>query len=131
MSRSISSGLKTTFLVHCLVALVLGLVYLLVPTQFGEAVGWPASQPFDHRVIGTVFLAFGVASALAYRQPLWESVKVLVEMQMAWTVLASALILWGLVAGDLPVLGWAYLALVGGFAVLFFSFHRGHNRQLA
>ena len=131
MERSISSGLKTTFLGHSLVALVLGLVYLVVPTQFGDAVGWPAAQPFDHRVIGTVFIAFGLASALAYRQPLWESVKVVVQMQLAWTVLVSLLMLWGLLAGELPVFGWAYLALVGGFALLFFSFYRGHDRRFA
>ena len=128
MESSISSGLKTTFLVHSLVAFVLGLIYLVAPTQFGEAVGWPAAQPFDHRVIGAVFIAFGVASAQAYRQAVWESVKLLVQMQMTWTVLVSALMLWGLLAGDLPVLGWAYFVMVIGFALLFFSFYRGHER---
>ena len=93
MESSISSGLKTTFLVHSLVAAVLGVLYLAVPAWFGDTVGWPAAQPFDHQVIGTVFLAFAAGSALASREKYWERVKVLVQLHLVWTVLASLLIL--------------------------------------
>ena len=131
MDQSVSSALRTTLLAHCLIAAVLGALYLAVPTQFGDAVGWPAAQPFDHRVIGTVFLAFAAASALASREQLWERVRVLVQLQIVWTVLASLLMLWGLLAGELPTLGWAYLVLVGGFASLFLAEYRGHTRRAA
>lgn len=131
MKESVSSALRATFFVHSLVAAVLGALYLAAPTRFGEAVGWPAAQPFDHRVIGTVFLAYALASALATRERSWGRVKLLVQLQMTWTALASLLLLWGLLALGLPPLGWAYLALVAGFGVAFLGSYRSHARRSA
>jgi len=41
MNMPISSGLRTTFLVHVIVGAFFGLVYLLIPDVWGNLIGWP------------------------------------------------------------------------------------------
>lgn len=104
---------------HAIVGVALGAVYLVMPSAWGDLVGWPAAQPFDHRAIGAAFLAFGFSSYLASKTSSWSEVRILVLMEILFCTVATALMVWGLVIGLLPALGWLYVVLVGGFALAF------------
>ena len=126
MATRVSSGLKTTFLLHALFGSILGAIYLLAPGRWGAIIGWPAAQPFDHRVIGCAFLAFGFASWLACGEDAWERVRIVVLMEILFCVLATLLMIWGLLTLPMPALGWLYVLAVGLFAAAFALFYRQH-----
>lgn len=128
MPVEISPGLKLLFFIHCLVALLLGIAYLVFPVAWGELVGWPAAQPFDHRVIGVTFFAAALASWLASKATEWAAVSILVQMNALFSVLAALLCLWGVVAGGLPALGWVYVLILAAFAVAFIGNYLRHAR---
>ncbi len=127
MSASVSSGLKTTLLLHALFAGILGVFYFAVPVRWGELVGWPPAQPLDHRVIGAAFLAFALASWLARGAGSWGEVRIVVAMHALFATLATLLLVWALLTADVPALGWVYVVIVGAFAVAFILAYRQHS----
>ncbi len=128
MPASVSNRLRAIFLAYSIFAFVLGLLYLVVPERWGEMVDWVPAQPFDHRVIGAAFLAFGLGAWLARRESDWERVRVVVQMNMFWCLLAALLMAGGLLGGGMPTLGWVYVVAVGGFAVAFILSFFEHTR---
>jgi hypothetical protein len=61
MDKQLSPGLKTTFLIHAIVATLFGLAYLLIPKKFGSLVNWPVMEPEAYRIIGAAILAFAAS----------------------------------------------------------------------
>lgn len=62
----ISSGLRTLFLVHFVVGLVVGLLYLLVPGMFMGWFGMPVPDELPYRIVGAAVLAFTASSWYCY-----------------------------------------------------------------
>jgi len=120
-----SSGLKTTFLVHFILALIFSLPILFAPSIYVSLMGFPAQEPLlgAYRLLGAAILAFGVSSWLAYKETAWERVKIVVQMEIVWTVLATLIFLWGLLAGPLPSLAWLNALIMAAFAVAFSLFY--------
>lgn len=123
MEKQVSSGLKTTFLVHFIVALVFGLIYLLIPDVWGNLIAWPVKEPAIYRLLGAALLGFGVSSWFSYKEATWEKVKIVVQMEIAWTILGTLVMLWGLIFAGLPVFGWANAVILAAFAVAFVYFY--------
>ncbi len=122
MEKSISSGLRTTFLVHAIVGIALGLAYFLVPESVGSLLDWDTADP-AYRLIGAAAAAFGVSSWLAYQADAWEKIKIVVQAELVWTVLGALAILWGLLDGTLPAAAWLNFAMLAGFAAVFGYFY--------
>ena len=129
MARPVSSGLKTTFLLFALFGGALGAIYFLVPVAFGDLVGWTPAEPLDHRVIGSTFLAFALASWLASRESEWSSVRIVTIMNGFWTSLATLLMAWSLLTTEIPTLGWVYVVSVGAFAIAFIVACTRHSKS--
>jgi hypothetical protein len=123
MEKQISSGLKITFLVHLIVGAILGLIYLLIPEVWGNLINWPVKEPALYRLIGAAVLGFSTSSWLAYRETAWEKVKIVVQMEIVWTILGTLVMLWGLIFAGLPAIGWLNAVILGGFAVAFSVFY--------
>ena len=75
MKKSLS-GLKTLFLIHFVVGLIFGLIYLLFPGPFLAAMKWPAPDVMPYRTIGAAILAFTASSWLCYKEFAWDKVKI-------------------------------------------------------
>ena len=84
MEKQIPSGLKTTFLVHFIVALIFGLILLLIPEAWGNLIGWPIKEPAIYRLVGAAILGFGASSWWAYKETAWEKVKIVLQMEIVW-----------------------------------------------
>ena len=119
MGKQILKGLKYTFLFHCIVAIVFGLTYLLIPNKFATIVQWPLSETFPYRLLGAALIGFGVSSWLAFKNQLWESVKIVVIMEIVWCGLGTVVMLWGMFTQGLPTIGWLNTVLMAFFTVTF------------
>ena len=119
MEKKISNGLKYTFIFHFIVAIVFGLTYLLIPYQWATIVQWPLRETFPYRLLGAALLGFGVSSWLAFKNQLWESVKIVVVMEIVWCGLGTVVMLWGMVIKGLPAIGWLNTVLMVFFTVTF------------
>ncbi len=123
MDKQISRGLKITFLVHLIVGAIFGLIYLLIPEVWGNLIGWPVADPMADRLIGAAVLGFATSSWLAYRETAWEKVKIVVQMEIVWTILGTLVILWGLIFAGVPAFGWVNAVILAGLAVAFAVFY--------
>ncbi len=126
MEKQISTGLRTTFLLHFIVALVFGLVYLLIPEIFGSLVGWQIQDTAVFRLLGVAVLGFGLSSWLAYRTDAWEKVRIIVQQEIFWTVLGTLVTLIALLSGALPAIGWLNAIILAAFGAAFIVFYRRH-----
>lgn len=123
MEKQISPGLKTTFLIHAVLGTIFGLAYLLMPEVWGNLIGVPMQEPGWYRAIGAAILGFASSSWLAYKETAWEKVKIVVQMEIVWTVLGTLVTLWGLIFADFPTGDWLNVLVLGGFAVAFSVFY--------
>lgn len=119
MEKQSSKGLKNLFLFHFIVAIVFGLTYLLIPETFASIVQWPLRETFPYRLLGAALMGFGVSSWLAFKNQLWESVKIVVVMEIAWCGLGTVVMLWGMFTQGLPAIGWLNTVLMAFFTVTF------------
>ncbi len=123
MEKQVLPGLRTTFLVHAILGAIFGILYLLIPETWGNLIGWPIQEPVAYRLIGAAILGFAASSWFAYHEVPWENVKIVVEMEMVWTILGTLVMLWGLLLAGLPTIGWVNAVILGGFAVAFGFFY--------
>jgi len=123
MDEQIPYGLKITFFVHVVVAGIFGLVFLLIPEMFGGMMGAPIKEPSTFRLVGAALIAFAASSWFAYRETLWERVKIVVQMEIVWTILGALATSWGLMFEGLPTADWMNVLILGAFAVAFIFFY--------
>lgn len=64
MDKQISSGLKKMFLLHFIVGIVFGLMFLLFPIVYGNVVDWKVRDPGAFRLVGAAMLGFATTSLL-------------------------------------------------------------------
>jgi hypothetical protein len=118
-----SKGLKITFLIHAIVALVFGIVLYLQPGLWATLVNW---TPFDFnmtRIYGAALLALAVGSWFGYRATRWEEVRILVLMEISLTVLSTVGGLWGLLFRNAPAFAWVSVVIWAAFAVAWIYFY--------
>ena len=119
----ISQGLKTTFLVHFIAALLFGLSFLFMPVLVGSWYGLNVQEPDTYRLLGAAMLGFAVSSWFAYRATDWESVRIVVVMELVWTILGTLVLLYALLFASFPALGWLNAVILGAFAIAFGRFY--------
>jgi hypothetical protein len=119
MEKTISPGLKVTFLAGSFAAGIFGLIYVLVPEAFQIFIGVPIKQPTEttaFREFGVAFLAVAYCSWLAYKATVVDEVKIAVKMVIVWMLLGALVMLWCLLSSELPAIYWLYFVLFAGFA---------------
>lgn len=121
MEKQIPNGLKITFLVHFIMAVGAG--FLLVPDILTGMFGARVMEPSTFRLVGAAMLAFGASSWLAYRQTLWDRVKIVAQIEIVWTVPGVLATLWGLMFEGLPAADWMNVLILGAFALAFTYFY--------
>lgn len=132
MDQPIPPGLKTTFLVHFIIAGLVGLQHLLAPRVWTDLAGMVITITVTWRVIGAAVLGFAVSSWLAYREEVWGRVRIIVVAEIVWSVLGALVIVWAILVEGAPPLEWLNVAILAGFAAVFTFFFfkmRAANHQ--
>jgi len=113
-----SKLLKTTFLVHGIVAVVFGVILLVVPGRFLSVLGWRPIDPIMARFVGAAFLALAWGDIRGWSAHSWPEVNILVEVQLAFAALTSLGLLRHLVSlGPWPAMVWILFGVFVLFAV--------------
>jgi hypothetical protein len=123
MNAQLSQGLKTTFLVHFIVALLFGLGFLLIPGAVGSFYGLNVQEPEIYRLLGGAMLGFAISSWLSYKASGWESVRIVVVMEIVWATLGTLVMLYALLLAGFPALGWLNAIILAAFAIAFGRFY--------
>jgi hypothetical protein len=123
MDKPITSGLKTLFLIHAVVGLVFGLAYLVIPDTFAGWFNMPMGDLPLARMVGAAILGFAASSILGYLAHEWREVRIVVQAEIAWTLLAAAISLWFVLDGAWPVAGWVNFGLMALFFLGFTYFY--------
>ena len=138
MENTISKNLKNTFLVHTIVSTVMGLMLYVIPGRVLIWLGWiPENVEFEiggttvstsgtflvdpviTRGLGAALLALAFASFLGWRAKQRQEVSILVQLDLVFCVLALVAFLVRIVTLGLPIpiVGWAFIVILLGFAV--------------
>ena len=117
MNTQTSKGLRITLLVYALYSLVYGLIHVISPEMVG------AKDPAIERVFGAAVLAFALGAGLAYLEKDWAKVKIAVLMQVAWMILYTITMAWGILTGGIIVAAWAPTIIGAVFAILLLVFY--------
>jgi hypothetical protein len=123
MNAQIPQGLKITFLIHFLLALLFGLSFLLIPTVTGGFYGLVVQEEVIYRLLGGAMLGFGISSWLSYKATDWESVRIIVLTEIFWTILGTIVLLYALLFAGFPTLGWLNVVIFAAFAIAFGWFY--------
>ena len=117
-------GLKITFLVHAVVVLVFGVVMYLIPGTWARLVNWVPFDPGMPRGYGAAMLALAISSWLGYRAVRWEQVRIVVQMEIGFTVLGTLAALYEVLFAGGPSFLWIGIVIFVPFAVAWIYFYR-------
>ena len=135
MDKSISRGLHLTFLVHAIIAVVLGVLLWTIPGQGLSFLDWvpetltvgdtdvsgPGTvlvDPILTRLLGATLLAMALSSFQGWRAEEWGRVELLVQFEAAYCILAVIGMLAALIL-DRPFnwIRWVTVGVLAAFAV--------------
>lgn len=122
MKGQTSKGLRITLLVYTIYSVVYGLLHVVSP----ELVG--AKDPAIERVLGAAVLAFALGSGLAYLERAWDRVMIAVLVQIAWMILYTITLAWGILVGGITAEAWPPTIIGAVFAVLFTTLYIREER---
>ena len=123
MENQVLPGLKLTFLVHAIVAILVGLIFTVVPQFWWTLVGQTMPDLGVARVFGVAILAFGISSWWAYRETFWSHVKIVTEMELVWTILGALITAYGLLFENMILAACLMVFVLGAFAIAFGYFY--------
>ena len=73
-------------------------------------------------------LAFALGAGLAYRERVWNRVKIAVLMQVAWVILYTITLAWGILSGGLLADAWSSAIIGAVLATLLTSLYIREER---
>jgi len=113
-----SKLLKGTFLVHAIVAAVVGAALLAAPGRVLAWLGWQPVDPLISRLLGAALLALSWGSFRGWLASGWSQVAILVEAEVFFTVLGCAGLLRHLLKANYNLLVWGPFGVLAAFAIL-------------
>lgn len=122
MGKEISTGLRYILLVHFILGIIIGIVFLLFPEQYCLLFGIVINDHGMYRLIGAASLALGFSSCLAYQNKDWDVVKLFVQMELVWLVGANIGMIWWLATTG-PIMAWVIEIMFILFLVAFLLYY--------
>lgn len=121
--------LKYTFLLHTLVAWFFGILLFAIPDTFNIFIGHTTPADDVNIALGALFIGLGLTSLLAFRAGDWKSVKILVELELVYPLVAIVGAIISLLGGGYPAsFLYFYIGLMALFFVLFLIPYYKHRK---
>lgn len=115
-TRQLPQGLRTWFVIHFGVDMLIGIPLLFFPDLIMPWFGWDQVDPITSRLVGAALIGIGGESLLS-RNASVEVFKALLSLKIIWAVGAITAIGLGIMAGG-PPLAWGFLAV---FVIFLFN----------
>jgi hypothetical protein len=112
-----SKSLRYTFIVHAIVAFVLGAPLLLAPGRTLGLFGWAPVDPLISRILGAALLGLAWSSFRGWRAAERKQVAVLIELEAIFCVLSCIGMVRQTFGYYYPYYVWALLVILAAFAV--------------
>ena len=112
MNGQTSKALRITLLVYAVWWAIYGLLHVVAPVMM------QAKDPAIERALGAAFLAFAFGAGWAYWEKAWDSVKLVVQVQIVWMSLYAITMAWGLLGGEITAAAWPPTVIGAVFAIL-------------
>jgi hypothetical protein len=112
-----TKSLRYTFIVHAVVSLLTGAALLVAPGRSLGLLGWLPIDPLLSRVLGAALLGMAWSSWRGFRSTDWKQVRLLVEAEAVFCVLASVAVLYHIAGENFPWYAWTMFAVLAAFAV--------------
>ncbi|MHA2397446.1 MAG: hypothetical protein ACXADU_00985 [Promethearchaeota archaeon] len=124
MAKELSKWLKIVLLVHFILGIILGIIFLFIPEFYCTLVGVVLMDHGMLRLIGAASIALGMGSFLAYRSNDWDKAKIIVQLELIWLIFAIVAMIWWLIESG-PIAGWwifgMFVAFLGAFGYFYFD----------
>ena len=117
-----SKALKYLFLVHAVVAALIGALLLIIPGKFLGWINWTPIEPIANRLFGAALLGLCWSSFRGWRASEWAQVAILVEMEAVFCSLAFVGVARHVLVGPYPAVVWFVGAVFLVFAVAWIAF---------
>ena len=105
----VPKGLRTWFVVHFVVDMLIGVPLLFFPDLIMPWFGWESIDPIMSRLVGAALLGIGGESLLS-RNAAGDLFRPFLRLKIIWASAAILGISLGIIAGG-PPLAWIFLAL--------------------
>ena len=122
MVKELQKGLEIVFLVHFIVGLVLGVIFLFIPETYCNLIDVAMTDYGVLRLVGAASLALGGSSFIAYRSKDWEKAKLIVQIDLIWLISAIVGLVWWIIESGL-VVGWWIFGMFVAFLIAFGYFY--------
>ena len=112
--------LKYTFIIHMIVAFVLGAWFFIAPNTWVDLIGWPYFDPSVDRVMASLMFGFGATSLLGFKADSFEKVEIVVIGEIVYSIFGTIGMVWFMLTEPTaPLIGWALAGLPVLFLILF------------
>lgn len=120
--KEIPDNLRTWFVIHFVVDMLLGIPLLLFPEIVMPLLGWNPIDPIASRVVGAALMGIGIESYLG-RNASIEVFRAMLNLKVIWS--SSAILgIWLGIWRDGPQAGWLFLGIFFIFWVVWVYYWR-------
>ena len=117
MKDHTSKALRITILIYAIIMVLSGLFHMVSPQTV------VAQAQAIERVLGGAMLALALGAGLAYKERAWDRVKIVVLMLVAWMILYTITLAWGILTGGLLADAWPTTFIGAASAILLTSLY--------
>ena len=121
--QSLPTIARVTFIVHLVVAVVIGLLLLFIPATFGGWFGYPSCPGVEPQLrgFGAMMIGFGgLTSLYGFLAKSWERVDYIVRGEITYLALQTIVLIVSAIIASGPVVGNVIFAVVSAVLLALF-----------
>jgi len=83
----ISKRMKLLLIIHVIIAIIYGFLYLVIPEIFSKLIDAPAFDPHVWRLWGGMLIVLAIFGVLMIKRAEWENIKLFWEFVIIWLIM--------------------------------------------
>jgi len=123
MMKEVPNSLRTWFVIHFYVDMIIGIPLLLFPELIMPSLGWSSIDPISSRVVGAALMGIGIESYLGRNAGI-EVFRAMLNLKVIWSSSAILGIGLGIWQGGVRA-GWLFLGIFVIFWFIWIYYWKG------